>query len=70
MYWHKKKDMRAGGLWRCREARKPLDAARWPDYYRDRMPSGVRIPRALDNRRRKAIGRRRERQLRREHGSL
>lgn len=65
MYWHKKKDMRAGGLWRCREKRKPLDAKRWQSYYHERMPATVRIPWRLRARRSKALIRRRERHQRR-----
>lgn len=42
MYWHKRKDMIAGGNWRCRERRKAFDAARWQGYYYERMPPIVR----------------------------
>ena len=61
MRWAKMKDMRAGGLWRCRIARKAQDAARWQSYYYERMPATVRIPRLIDQRRRNALTRRRER---------
>lgn len=64
MYWHKKKDMCAGGLWRCREHRKALDAARFHAYYYERMTFEVRVRRDLATRRRKALKRRRERQTR------
>jgi hypothetical protein len=61
MYWHKKKDMRAGGLWRCRVARRALDAARWQSYYYERMPLQSRVRSELQTRRREALKRRRER---------
>lgn len=66
MYWHKKKDMRAGGLWRCREKRKAADARRWESYYYERMPFTVRARKDMGARRAHALNRRRERQLRRE----
>ena len=66
MYWNKDGRRRRGGYWRCREKRKTSDAANWRSYYHERMPATVRIPRQLDSRRRLALTRRRERQLRRE----
>lgn len=65
MRWARDDRRISGGYWRCREARRALDAARWQTYYHHRMPTSVRYgPRYLKNRHAKALARRRERQLR------
>ena len=65
MYWHKYNDGRPnGGIWRCREKRKPFDRATGQAYYYERMPATVRIEQSLRRRRAKALKRRRERRQR------
>ena len=76
MYWNKDLRLPAGGYWRCavvqrdrvraryhRDPARKLATAR--SYYYERMPTRVRVKRDLRERRRKALIRRRNRQLRR-----
>jgi len=70
MYWNKNARARGGGQWRCRERRKAHDRKQRAAYYYERMPFEVHVRQRLYQRRYHALRRRRERQLRREHGPL